>query len=498
MAENIRTEATGHTEAKRPSISLPPRPSDESLFRLEPAEASPNPMNLVSSFFSEDPESDCRSFSQLLAGAITLPETRTTAEAATGEGRGRGGGLNLGQSQAMNLLAGQSPFFMAQSDLSPGGLLDFPAIFSSNLMQGQLGLAHQQASHSQLQMHLQSENPSSLFSASLSRSFPTVKMPKVLHMPATTLDSNAYCSEVASASHSDQVPFPVPIVVDKPVDDGYNWRKYGQKQVKGSEYPRSYYKCTQPNCPVKKKVERSVDGQVTEIIYKGKHNHQKPPSNKRGKEANMPNGSAELNGHIGFLTNSESHSQGNAITGLSKRDRESGNVAYDQLSGSSDGEEVGDHEGMDERDYGESDQKKRNLETKLIESASHRTVTEARIIVQTTSEVDLLDDGYRWRKYGQKVVKGNPHPRSYYKCTNAGCSVRKHVERASKDPKAVITTYEGKHNHDVPAARNSSHSTAAAASNSSKPQNIHGRSDPLNNVHRPIAVFQLKEEREIM
>lgn len=33
------------------------------------------------------------------------------------------------------------------------------------------------------------------------------------------------------------------------------------------------------------------------------------------------------------------------------------------------------------------------------------------MVVQTTSEVDILDDGYRWRKYGQKVVKGNPNPR---------------------------------------------------------------------------------------
>lgn len=65
-------------------------------------------------------------------------------------------------------------------------------------------------------------------------------------------------------------------------EDGYNWRKYGQKQVKGSEYPRSYYKCTQPNCQVKKKVERSHDGQITEIIYKGNHNHVKPHSTHRG------------------------------------------------------------------------------------------------------------------------------------------------------------------------------------------------------------------------
>lgn len=68
----------------------------------------------------------------------------------------------------------------------------------------------------------------------------------------------------------------------KTAEDGYNWRKYGQKQVKGSEYPRSYYKCTNPNCQVKKKVERSHDGQITEIIYKGAHNHPKPQPQRRG------------------------------------------------------------------------------------------------------------------------------------------------------------------------------------------------------------------------
>lgn len=71
-----------------------------------------------------------------------------------------------------------------------------------------------------------------------------------------------------------------------PSEDGYNWRKYGQKQVKGSEYPRSYYKCTHPTCSVKKKVERSHEGHITEIIYKGAHNHPKPPPNRRSAIGN--------------------------------------------------------------------------------------------------------------------------------------------------------------------------------------------------------------------
>lgn len=67
----------------------------------------------------------------------------------------------------------------------------------------------------------------------------------------------------------------------KSENDGYNWRKYGQKQVKGSENPRSYYKCTFPSCPTKKKVERCLDGQITEIVYKGSHNHGKPTTTTR-------------------------------------------------------------------------------------------------------------------------------------------------------------------------------------------------------------------------
>jgi hypothetical protein len=76
-------------------------------------------------------------------------------------------------------------------------------------------------------------------------------------------------------------PTAMTVFPERPSEDGYNWRKYGQKQVKGSEYTRSYYKCTQANCPMKKKVERSHDGQVTEIVYKGEHNHAKPQPTRR-------------------------------------------------------------------------------------------------------------------------------------------------------------------------------------------------------------------------
>lgn len=50
-------------------------------------------------------------------------------------------------------------------------------------------------------------------------------------------------------------------------------------------------------------------------------------------------------------------------------------------------------------------------ENEGFSASASRTVREPRVVVQTTSEIDILDDGYRWRKYGQKVVKGNPNAR---------------------------------------------------------------------------------------
>ncbi|GAB4846956.1 hypothetical protein Ancab_025966 [Ancistrocladus abbreviatus] len=66
---------------------------------------------------------------------------------------------------------------------------------------------------------------------------------------------------------------------------------------------------------------------------------------------------------------------------------------------------------------------------------------------------DIPPDDYSWRKYGQKPIKGSPHPRGYYKCSTVrGCPARKHVERALDDPNILIVTYEADHNHSLSAA----------------------------------------------
>uniref|UniRef100_A0A5B6ZQZ8 Putative WRKY transcription factor 2 n=1 Tax=Davidia involucrata TaxID=16924 RepID=A0A5B6ZQZ8_DAVIN len=289
-----------------------------------------------------------------------------------------------------------------------------------------------------------------------------------------------------------------PMGMGRTSEDGYNWRKYGQKQVKGSEFPRSYYKCTHPNCQVKKKVERSHDGQITEIIYKGAHNHPKPQPNRRSivgspfsfnelsdmGERNGSGGAVWRNIQLGckdIKVDSDWRADGLERTSSTSVVTEvSDPLSTTQgkcmslfesagtpelsstLASHDDDEEDGATQGSislgDDADDGESELKRRKKDSSLIETNfPSRALREPRVVVQIESEVDILDDGYRWRKYGQKVVKGNPNPRSYYKCTSAGCSVRKHVERASQNLKCVITSYEGKHNHEVPAARNSSH-----------------------------------------
>ncbi|XP_057722176.1 probable WRKY transcription factor 50 [Arachis stenosperma] len=88
-----------------------------------------------------------------------------------------------------------------------------------------------------------------------------------------------------------------------------------------------------------------------------------------------------------------------------------------------------------------------------ISSGHEKKEAKHRYAFKTKSEVEVLDDGYKWRKYGKKMVKNSPNPRNYYRCSVDGCSVKKRVERDRDDPMYVITTYEGIHIHHPSSSR---------------------------------------------
>ncbi|KAK8492876.1 hypothetical protein V6N12_038524 [Hibiscus sabdariffa] len=65
------------------------------------------------------------------------------------------------------------------------------------------------------------------------------------------------------------------VSLDGPLDDGFCWRKYGQKDIHGAKYPRGYYRCahrTSQGCLATKLVQRSDDDPTFfEITYRERH-----------------------------------------------------------------------------------------------------------------------------------------------------------------------------------------------------------------------------------
>ncbi|KAK8488362.1 hypothetical protein V6N13_028073 [Hibiscus sabdariffa] len=71
-----------------------------------------------------------------------------------------------------------------------------------------------------------------------------------------------------------------------------------------------------------------------------------------------------------------------------------------------------------------------------------------RVCCSGTSLEGPLDDGYCWRKYGQKDILGSNFPRAYYRCTHRysqGCLAAKQVQKSNDDPTILEVKYRGRH-----------------------------------------------------
>ncbi|KAJ8773177.1 hypothetical protein K2173_028354 [Erythroxylum novogranatense] len=77
-------------------------------------------------------------------------------------------------------------------------------------------------------------------------------------------------------SHQKRVVERVP--ADKLSNDVWAWRKYGQKPIKGSPYPRNYYRCSSSKgCGARKQVEKSNnEPNIFIVSYTGDHTHPRP------------------------------------------------------------------------------------------------------------------------------------------------------------------------------------------------------------------------------
>ncbi|CAL4943495.1 unnamed protein product [Urochloa decumbens] len=80
------------------------------------------------------------------------------------------------------------------------------------------------------------------------------------------------------------------------------------------------------------------------------------------------------------------------------------------------------------------------------------------------NQLVMPEDGYEWKKYGQKFIKNIQKIRSYFRCRNKLCGAKKKVEWHPSDPSGALRiVYDGAHQHGSPPP--SSSAAGGAASN---------------------------------
>ncbi|ESQ39281.1 hypothetical protein EUTSA_v10001568mg [Eutrema salsugineum] len=85
---------------------------------------------------------------------------------------------------------------------------------------------------------------------------------------------------------------------------------------------------------------------------------------------------------------------------------------------------------------------------KKRKTSAEKKTEKVRVVVGEGQEKGLIDDGFSWRKYGQKDIHGFINPRGYFRCTHRftqNCLAVKQVQKSDKDPSIFEVKYVGNH-----------------------------------------------------
>ncbi|KAK7411578.1 hypothetical protein VNO78_03013 [Psophocarpus tetragonolobus] len=309
--------------------------------------------------------------------------------------------------------------------------------------------APQKQTENQLQVSVCSTSGPELSPTCVSQSLSSAPSPTVLEQRSSPPKANSVQAPKIFKSTTDGTTLSSVSVSRASASDGYNWRKYGQKQVKSPMGSRSYYRCTHSNCSAKKIKFCDHSGNVIEIVYKSQHSHDPLHKIDTTKESMfLPSSEPKVENSIpkqSIKVVNDSDPSPSPKEPL----QEAPCSAHKNLENPSNGENG--KVIVKEENINDPEPKRRLNEGDLrcMDSAV-KPGKKQKFVVHAADDMGISGDGYRWRKYGQKLVKGNPHFRNYYRCTSAGCPVRKHIETSVDNSKALIITYKGVHDHDMP------------------------------------------------
>lgn len=223
----------------------------------------------------------------------------------------------------------------------------------------------------------------------------------------------------------------VKISFGEPAKDQFRWRKYGQKLVKGSDHPRSYFKCSTKTCTAKKYHEKLDETTVEDdppvarfrTIYLGTHVH--PVVEKlKSVVSSSEEFISRVSDNFGAVQHAPPTSPGAVVA---------------EIMEMTDPSSEHDPEPSTRKNARQTASKKR------VSAASSEPTN--KLILLVPKHVDPNADGFPWRKYGRKSIKGSDIPREYFRCSRVDCPVKKQVEPHNDGAHSV--TYEYCHNHDI-------------------------------------------------